>query len=205
MKKASLFLMVAACLILAATTATASINMAETIYNDWFFLGDFHTYDYASKVDFYSSNPNGWIGGVKIGTNPDLPLYLDWAHTLPSGLMVPPDQINRAKLWIDGELIDQNNNTITIEGTVGWDPLNHKWWTLDNTTYWLTDVSESGFWNDGTIDVRVTAGEWSLRLDESILMMDYTSNTPAVPEPGTLMLLGSGLLGLGALRFRRKK
>jgi hypothetical protein len=26
-----------------------------------------------------------------------------------------------------------------------------------------------------------------------------------VPEPGTLMLLGSGLLGLGAFRFRRKK
>ncbi|MFH0931565.1 MAG: PEP-CTERM sorting domain-containing protein, partial [Candidatus Zixiibacteriota bacterium] len=26
-----------------------------------------------------------------------------------------------------------------------------------------------------------------------------------IPEPGTLMLLGTGLLGLGAFRFRRKK
>ncbi|OGC80872.1 MAG: hypothetical protein A2W07_01680 [candidate division Zixibacteria bacterium RBG_16_43_9] len=26
-----------------------------------------------------------------------------------------------------------------------------------------------------------------------------------IPEPGTLVLLGTGLLGLGAFRFRRKK
>jgi hypothetical protein len=29
--------------------------------------------------------------------------------------------------------------------------------------------------------------------------------TPVIPEPATMLLLGSGLLGLGGLRFRRKK
>jgi len=200
MKKLIVLLFAIACLSLSYSSAFATINMVETIYNDWFFLGDFHQYEYASKVDFYTWQPNGWLGGVWIGTNPSLPLSLDWAHTIPD-LAVPPDQIDRAKLWIDGAFIDGNNNTIEIEGIAEWDPLNRMF--LDNSTYWLTNVSEPGFWNDGNIDVTVTAGEWSLRLDQSILMMDYTS--APIPEPGTFILLGSGLLGLGAFRFRRRK
>ena len=200
MKKVNLLLITITCLVLTSTFASAApINMVENVFDDFFFLGDFHTYDYASKVDFYRWCQDGWWGGVWIGTSPNLPHYLDWAHTLPEGLNVPPDHIDRAKLWIDGAFIDSRNNVVEIEGTVDWNPLNHRW--FDNTTYWLTIVNQPGFWNDGDINVRVTAGECSLRLDESILMLDYTP----VPEPGTLILLGGGLLALGAFRFRRKK
>jgi len=36
-------------------------------------------------------------------------------------------------------------------------------------------------------------------------MSGDASGVGPIPEPGTLMLLGTGLLGLGAFRFRRKK
>lgn len=200
MKKVNLFLIAIACVLM--TSAITMAQTVETSYSDFWFSGDFHTYDYASKVDFFRWENNNWWSGVWIGTNPLLPDYLDWTHELPLGLTVPPDHVDRARLWVEGAFIDTDNNTIEIEGIVDWDPLNHQW--LDNSSYWLTDVSVPGFWNDGDLNVRVTAGEGSLRLDESFLLMDYTSESP-VPEPGTLFLLGSGLLGLGAFKFRRKK
>ncbi|MCJ7508136.1 MAG: hypothetical protein MUO85_05320, partial [candidate division Zixibacteria bacterium] len=65
MKKASLFLMVVACLVLVATPAIASTF--QTFYTDWQFsvgllglFGDHNYYDYASRVDFYSGGqPDG--------------------------------------------------------------------------------------------------------------------------------------------------
>ena len=220
MRKASLFLILIACLTLTSTSAFA-FPMVETYYTD-FWWWDFHTYDYASKVDFYRWNgsngchkeavpdgsvsggslSDGWLNGVWIGTAPDLPDYLEWAHKLPEDLgTVPPSQVTRAKLWIDGAYIDSDNNTVEIEGDLEWDPLNRYW--FDNTTYWLTDAEIPGFWNDGSLDVKVTAGECAFRIDEAILMMDYT--TTPIPEPGTLVLLGSGLLGLGIFNLKRKK
>lgn len=195
--------------LLAVPSQLMAYSAMEFTYTNWEFdaglwygfSGDNHTYDYASYVDFYEGCfADGQLGGTWIGTKNNLPHELNWAHTLPLGLMVPPDHVTGAKLWIDAWEVDDNDNYVHIEGTWDWDALNHNF--IDNTTYNLSNVDQPGFWNDGTIDVNVCAGEKKLRIDGAILMMDYCQNV--VAEPGTLLLLGLGITAIGFIRKRSK-
>ncbi len=171
--------------------------MTETIQRNFrnYEEGVWTTYMYASVIYFYESVPDGHLGGYWIGTGDGLEDHLSWAHTLPRNLQVPPDEILRAKLKIDGEFIDATGNLVSIEGTWDWNPLEHRW--ADNTTYILTDVEEEGFWNGGSLGGDIWASEYSLRIDEAVLMMDYAY---AIPEPASMLLFGLGLVGVAAYR-----
>jgi len=188
--------------------------ITETIYTDWTFNsgllygfdGDGHTYDYASYIDFADNNYNlpDWATGTYIGTRSDIPRNLTYGHTLPGDLSVPPDEIVSAKLWIDGWLINDDDNVVKIESSLlQWDPLND--WSFlslgDNTLYDLTDVTLTDFWNNSPLDVLIHSNERVLRIDRSILMMDY--NNAPVPEPTTIVIVGLGLLGAGITQRRK--
>ena len=211
MRRLTLLAAVFALMLIAGSVSAAPTMMtSESIHHNYFFLGDFHTYDYASTVDFYTQHRNGVLGGYWIGNGSNLNSSMSWGHTLPSDLSVPPDVIDRARLWIDAAWVDSRGNTIDIEGTMDWDPLSRRF--LDNTTYDLADVEVPGFWNDGILNVSIMAGEYSLRIDEAILMIDYTNGEgggddalATVPEPTTIGLLLMGLVGMGAEVRRRRK
>jgi len=179
--------------------AVAVPLMTETIAQNVYVGFDDHTYMYVSTVDFFMESPDSYYDGVWIGTDQYLDHSLAWQHTLPPGLQVPPDAITRAKLKIDGEYVDIRGNTVAIENTWNWDPLEYQW--HDNSVYNLASVDQAGFWNGGFLGVEVFAIESNLRIDDAVLMMDYAYAYSSVPEPTGLVLLGLGLVA--GIAYRR--
>jgi hypothetical protein len=168
-------------LFLACYGISFSAHMKENIFYDYFSPLDTHTYNYASIIEFCSGdNPDACPGGIHIGTNPHWPDSLFWSHTLLPGLSVPPYQIIRARLWIDGQAVNTENDSISIQGILGWDPLNPL--TPDTVAYDLSAVSAGGFWNQGSLDIIIWAGESLVRLDHAELLLDYDAPTDVEEE-----------------------
>jgi hypothetical protein len=175
-KRVKRSLLLALAVLLASYGVSFSNHMNETIWYGYYCPEDTHTYNYASILDFCKGDdPDACPEGIKIGTNPVWPDTLFWSHTLPPGFLVPPYVITRARLWIDGHAVNTENDSVCIQGTCDWAPLNRH--TPDNATYDLSGVSEEGFWNQGYIDVIVRAGESLVRLDHAKLLLDYTQDT----------------------------
>ena len=153
-----------------------SSHINEVVQNDYYCPEDTHTYNYASLLEFCSGDDlKACPGGIHIGTNPHWPDTLFWSHTLPPGLLVPPYLITRARLWIDGQAVNTDNDTVCIQGTCNWSPMNHL--SPDNSTYDLSGVSLEGFWNLSKIDVIIRTGESLIRLDHAKLLLDYSPDT----------------------------
>ena len=158
----------------------------ERIWSDYTCPEDTHTYDYASIIVFCrGDDPNSCPVGAFFGKNhPVWPESISWSHTLPPELLVPPCEITRAWLWINAKAVNNEDNSISIQGTSGWAPLNHL--VHDNSAYDLTGTSEEGFWNQGFIDVLVWAGsERLVRVDVAKLLLDYDCETSEVEENGS--------------------
>jgi hypothetical protein len=174
--KRSLLLTLAALLASYGVCLSDDFHIDETILHDYTCPEDTHTYNYASLLEFCrGTDPDSCPVGVFLGTNPHWPESLFWSHTLPPGLLVPPCVIFRARLWIDGIAVNTENNSVEIQGTLGWEPLDHQ--VHDNVTYDLTEISEEGFWNPDSVAVIIRAGETLVRIDHAKLLVDYDCPT----------------------------
>ena len=57
----------------------------------------------------------------------------------------------------------------------------------------------------GTINYADNPGSWVLTANSAGTTFSFSASSSTVPEPGTMLLLGSGLLGLGVYARRRFK
>ena len=145
-----------------------------------------------------------------------------YTHATPSDFEVPWDTVNSASLDISGYWIDDNNDqvqvsgsavgTLTPGGSYGW---YWDWgWQWDDTPSVSTfDISSTfSSWSTGdplgiTIVADGAFGDGFLQLDTSTFNLNYENGTAPVPEPSTILLMGTGLLGIigfGRKRFNKK-
>ncbi|MCP4685159.1 MAG: PEP-CTERM sorting domain-containing protein [bacterium] len=189
-------MLVASLCLLAFPTST----FAFTLGTDYYETIDVSGNTYTSTIEF----ENGFIGWLSAES---------WGHTLSSDFMTVPDDftVSSAALQISGwHSVGTGQNLVSFAGEFHWTAYEGWTWTWAATEnlFDLTNIDHN-YWNMTPLAVSLTPiHDLGVHIGTSVLTVDYANvgspgDVSAVPEPTTLLLLGSGLLGAGY--FGRRK
>jgi hypothetical protein len=184
------------CLCLLAVPASVSAFTLGTDYSESINVSG---NTYTSTVEFQ----DGFIGWLQTES---------WGHTLSEDFMTVPDNftVNSASLRITGHhAVGNGIDEVTFGGTCNWTAYEGWTWCWDETDnlFDLTNIDNS-YWNNSPLMVSMTPiFDLGVCLTNSILTVNYgepgsPGDVTAVPEPTTLLLLASGLVGAGYFRRR---
>ena len=133
-----------------------------------------------------------------------------WQHAVTSDFSVPYDTVNRATLSINGWGIGGENDYVYVESTLqgflegdsgAW---RRSGWIETTTDFDLGNIFVT--WTAGTpLDVSLDYTDLAggFLLTKSVFSLTYENGeAPTVPIPGTLLMLGTGLIGLLCIRRR---